>query len=376
MKITQIDVRNLLIPLKVPYALQKSYGIKSHTCCVMVAVHTDEGIVGYGECNPQPGFTDESAETAKSVIGSILAPAIMGMDPTDVAAIDRRMDVVCKNNNLPKAAVNTACYDIAGKAAGVPVYKLLGGKLQDSIPIMHAIGNVSAEDGAKLVLQRKNEGYRSVMVKCGMESVEYDAERIFAIQEAVGKDYPLVADVNQGWDYHKALRFLRLTEGCNIVCLEQPVPHWDIDSLARLKGASDVPISADESVFSIHEAVQVIEKRAVDIISLKVNKHGGILKEKQIAVLAQYAGIKLLMNSMLEEGLAQAASLQIGVTLPNLVEFGSAYFSPLRLDDDITTYSEQVRDGWVHVSGKPGLGVEIREEVVQKYLQDEFSVKG
>ena len=136
-----------------------------------------------------------------------------------------------------------------------------------------------------------------------------------------------------------------------------------------------MPISADESVFSIHEAVQVIEKRAVDIISLKVNKHGGILKEKQIAVLAQYAGIKLLMNSMLEEGLAQAASLQIGVTLPNLVDFGSAYFSPLRLDDDITTYSEQVRDGWVHVSGKPGLGVEIREEVVQKYLQDEFSVK-
>ena len=258
MKITQIDVRNLLIPLKVPYALQKSYGIKSHTCCVMVAVHTDEGIVGYGECNPQPGFTDESAETAKSVIGSILAPAIMGMDPTDVAAIDRRMDVVCKNNNLPKAAVNTACYDIAGKAAGVPVYKLLGGKLQDSIPIMHAIGNVSAEDGAKLVLQRKNEGYRSVMVKCGMESVEYDAERIFAIQEAVGKDYPLVADVNQGWDYHKALRFLRLTEGCNIVCLEQPVPHWDIDSLARLKALSlaDVADELGLNISTISRAVR------------------------------------------------------------------------------------------------------------------------
>ena len=75
---------------------------------------------------------------------------------------------------------------------------------------------------------------------------------------------------------------------------------------------------------------------------------------------------------MLEEGLAQAASLQIGVTLPNLVDFGSAYFSPLRLDDDITTYSEQVRNGWVHINDRPGLGVEIREDVVQKYLQDEF----
>ena len=96
------------------------------------------------------------------------------------------------------------------------------------------------------------------------------------------------------------------------------------------------------------------------------------LKEKQIAIMAQYAGIKLLMNSMLEEGLAQAASLQIGVTLPNLVDFGSAYFSPLRLDDDITTYSEQVRNGWVHINDRPGLGVEIREDVVQKYLQDEF----
>ena len=374
MRIQKIQVRNLWIPLKVPYALQKSYGVKSHTSCVMVSVYTDCGIVGYGECNPQPGFTDESAETVKSVIGRILAPAIIGMDPTDISAIDRKMDIVCKNNNLPKAAINTACYDIAGKAAGLPVYKLLGGKLQESIPIMHAIGNVNTELGAKQVLERKEQGYRSVMVKCGMESVEYDAERIFAIQEAVGKDYPLVVDVNQGWDYHKALRFLRMTEGCNIVCLEQPVPHWDLDSLARLKAASDVPISADESVFSLHEAVQVIEKRAVDIISLKVNKHGGIHKEKQIAILAEHAGIKILMNSMLEEGLAQAASLQIGVTLPNLVEFGSAYFSPLRLADDITTYSEQVKDGWVHVTDKPGLGVEIREEVVQKYLQDEFSV--
>ena len=121
MKITKIDVRNLLIPLKIPYALQKSYGTKSHTCCVIVKIYTDEGIWGVGECNPQPGFTDESAESVKAMIAKVLGPAIIGMDPTDMSAIDKKMDIVCKNNNLPKAAINTACYDIAGKAVKVMV---------------------------------------------------------------------------------------------------------------------------------------------------------------------------------------------------------------------------------------------------------------
>ena len=82
------------------------------------------------------------------------------------------------------------------------------------------------------------------------------------------------------------------------------------------------------------------------------------------------------MNSMLEEGIVQAASLQVGCSADNLVEFGSAYFSPLRLDDDITTYQDQIKDGWVHVSDKPGLGIDLIEEKIQRYLLDEFSITG
>ena len=376
MKITKIDVRNLLIPLKIPYALQKSYGTKSHTCCVIVKIYTDEGIWGVGECNPQPGFTDESAESVKAMIAKVLGPAIIGMDPTDMSAIDKKMDIVCKNNNLPKAAINTACYDIAGKAANVPVYKLLGGKVHDKINIMHAIGNCTPEESAQQVLERKNQGYTSCMIKCGAFSIPYDAERVIAVREAVGPDFPLVVDVNQGWDYHQSLQFLRLTEKCNLALLEQPVPCWDLDSLLRLKNASDVRISADESVFATQDAVRVIEKKAVDVISVKINKHGGIGKAKDIVTLCKHHGIKCLMNSMLEEGIVQAASLQVGCSADNLVEFGSAYFSPLRLDDDISTYQDQIKDGWVHVSDKPGLGIELIEEKIQRYLLDEFSITG
>ena len=374
MKITKVEVRNMWIPMKIPYALQKAYGTKTHTSCIIVKLHTDEGIWGLGECNPQPGFTEESAESVKCIIGKLLAPAIIGMDPTDVGAIVKKMDLVCKGNNLPKAAIDTACYDICGKAANMPVHKLLGGKLMDKIPIMHAIGNSDPETSAKLVLQRKQEGYTAVMIKCGAFDIGYDAERVQAVRAAVGKDFPLIVDVNQGWDYHQSLQFLRMTENCGLTLLEQPVPCWDIDSLARLKNATDVPISADESVFTTQDAMRLIEKKAVDIFSIKINKHGGIYKAKEIVTLAKHAGIKCLMNSMLEEGIVEAASLQVGCTADNLVSFGHAYFSPLRLDDDITTYSQQIKDGWVHVSDKPGLGIELLEEKVQRYLLDEFVI--
>jgi len=142
----------------------------------------------------------------------------------------------------------------------------------------------------------------------------------------------------------------------------------------RLKAYSDVPISADESLFTIHDAVELIRKKAVDVFSIKITKHGGIYKAKEIVTLAKNFGIKCLMNSMLEEGVAQAASLQLGISSSNLVDFGHAYFSPLRLDDDITNYSELIGNGWVNITKRPGLGIIPIDNKIGKYLQDEFVI--
>lgn len=147
------------------------------------------------------------------------------------------------------------------------------------------------------------------MIKVAAGTVEQDAARVRAIREAVGPDYPLIADANQGWDVLRAVRFARLVEDCGLALLEQPVPPDDIDGLAEVRRTAGLRLSADESVHTLAQARHLIEKKAVDVFSIKVIKHGGIRKAHAIMRYAEAHGILCLMNSNAEEGVTQAASL-------------------------------------------------------------------
>ncbi len=126
-------------------------------------------------------------------------------------------------------------------------------------------------------------------------------------------------------------------------------------------------MSADESLVGVHDAAALIRAEAVDVFSLKVSKNGGIAKCRQIAQTADAFGIKCLMNSMLEFGITQAASLQLGCTLSNLLPIGHAYGSVVRMADDITDFGRNVSGATVRVPDGPGLGVALDEEKLKKY---------
>ena len=204
--------------------------------------------------------------------------------------------------------------------------------------------------------------------------LEKDIARVKAVREAA-PDIHLVVDANQGWDRHSAIQFGKAVEEYKIEFMEQPVPYWDIEGLAMIRKAVNIPISVDETLCTIHDALRVINEGAADIFSIKATKHGGIYRAREILDLAKAYGIKCWMNSMIEEGITQAASLQLGLYAENILEFGHSYVSPLRLEDDITTYSVQVQGGVVRPSGKPGLGIEMREDVLNKYTVESFEVK-
>ena len=187
-------------------------------------------------------------------------------------------------------------------------------------------------------------------------------------REAVGPDYPLIADANQGWDVLRAVRFAKLVEDCGLALLEQPVPPEDIDGLAEVRRRTGLLISADESVHTLAQARRLIEKKAADVFSIKVIKHGGIRKAHAIMRYAEAHGILCLMNSNAEEGVTQAASLQLGAAASNLWPFGHAYRSPLRLAGDISTFSEHIRDGWVSLPTEPGLGVALKPDMLDRFL--------
>ena len=378
MKITKIQVDKLAVPLKHPYHLSKEYGVFSTATPVVVTIFTDEGFVGYGECDPWPLFTGDSSDVSTLILQKHLAPMLIGADPTNINEIHRRMNAIIRGQHLTKSAIDMACYDILGKSTNMPIHKILGGKRRDSMRCMWSIGGSTPEESAKDVLEAKALGYDGCMIKIGGPNYKLDAARTIAVREAVGKDFPLIVDANQGWDVDTAIRYAKLVKDCDILFFEQPVQSYDVEGMAKIKRAIDIPLSADEGVMSLQDAKNLVKAEAVDVFSIKVTKNGGIQPAKAICEYADANGIQVFFNSMIEEGITQAASLQIGATCSNIVNsIGHAYFSPNRLDGDITNYHTYIHpeQGLVEIPDLPGLGIELDNENIKKYLVETITIE-
>lgn len=374
MRITAVEIIETKIPLNPPYKLSKKYGVVAFTHPTIVKVHTDNGLVGYGETDAWVGFTSETPETVATVLRHNIAPAILGEEATNIRKLHDTMNFIMRENYMAKGTIDMACYDLLGKEAGMPVYRLLGGNLYDSLPIMGAIGGETPEEAAAAALKTKAKGYHSLMVKVGRDPVQ-DAQCVLAVREAVGAEYPLILDANQGWDLASAKKFISIAEEANPVLFEQALVAEDIEGMAELRRSCNVPVSVDESLTSFDCARAIINLNAADVFSVKVCKNGGIKESMRIIELAQNNGINILFNSMLEEGVTQAASLNMALVTKNLYPYGHAYFSPLRLEADITTFSSLIHDGRVFAPTSPGLGVDLLEDVLDRYIVSQTVIK-
>lgn len=365
MKIQMIDIFALSVPFVAPYRLSNIYGTITHNHAIVVRLRTAGGLTGWGEANPLPPFTEETPSGVVDLLREVIGPALIGRDAGNIGRCGRLVEACVPGNPTAKGAIDMALHDLAGKAIGRPVHCLLGGALVDDLPVLWPLGSGTPQEDRALVEAKRAEGFRSFMVKMGAQPIETEIERIAALTERFHPDISFLADANQGWSEADAMRFVDGVNRYPLALLEQPVSRHDHAGLRRVREASLAPVSADESLFSIAQAAELARNRAVDVFSLKVSKNGGIAPTRDIAALARGNGISCLMNSMLECGVTQAASLQLGCTLDNLVEHGHAYMSTLRLTDDFTDFGDHVRDGRVTVPGRPGLGVEVDEDKVR-----------
>ena len=367
MKISDIVIRVLRVPLVHAYALSKAYGVQLDTSIIVVELRTDEGITGWGECDPWPAFTGDSADSVVAILEKCLAPVLIGQDPTNINAINELMDKTLRANATAKAGIDMACHDILGKSLNAPVHQLIGGKLRNKIRCFWAVGGSTPEETAQEILAIKKEGFWGCMIKIGTDW-KLDAARTLAAREAVGEDFPLIADANQGWDIDTAVSYGRAVGCANLLFFEQPVKYWDVAGLAHIRRKVPMPISADEGISSIQDAKALIANDACDYFSIKISKMGGIKKAKQICEYADNHGIKLFFNSMLEEGITQVSSLHVASTVPNiLMTTGHSFFSTLRLRGDITDFCKWTKEGITYVPEKPGLGFEINYENLDKF---------
>ena len=295
MKITRLESRIVEIPVKSPYVY--SHGVLKAFSNVLVWTHTDEGVVGIGEASfvPGGGVSEETPEGTKPMIDRYLGPELIGEDPFDIERIHQKMDAAVPRNLVAKSGIDLALWDLMGKALDQPACKLLGGVIDPKILCTYTLSIDTPEQMAEQALVRKRQGYKTLVVKIG-RTPQFDLERLRLVREAVGAGVNLSLDANEAYWPDQAIRIIRQMEKYNPEFVEEPVKRWDLDGMAKVAQAVDTPISSDESNTSMDTVMKIIQKRAADIINIKVSKNGGLYRSKKLAALAEAAGIPCIVG--------------------------------------------------------------------------------
>jgi muconate cycloisomerase len=375
MKIMAIELFHISIPFAKPYHLSKLYGTLHNAHAVILKIHTDNGIIGLGEADPMVPFTKESPDDVMKVINGTIAPYLIGRDPARIAMLEAELDRSVLGNLTARGAVNMALYDIIGKAKDIPVYTLFGGLRHSTLPLLFGVSSGTPDQDLTTIEEQIDLGCRCFMLKMGTLPIADEIKRVVAVRKRFGDEIKIIVDANQGWELFEALEFVDGVCDCQPDLIEQPTGRKEIDCLKHIRDRSTCALSADESVESVSDAATLIKELSVDVFSIKVSKNGGLDKSKQIAQMADGFGLKCLMNSMLEFGISQAASLQLGCTLPNLADLGHAYGSVLRMSDDITDFDQNISRATVTVPTSAGLGVRLNEKKLKKYTKEYLKIE-
>lgn len=371
MKIIQVEPIPINVPLKQGLTTKTAHGEHIDSPYVLVRVHTDEGLIGLGEATVAPRWSGETSASCIEALNTLLAPVLVGEDPTRVSFLRQRMDRALKHNPFTKAAVEMALWDLAGKAAGVPVYQLLGGRLRDEVPIKMVVGAFDLDKARGSAERFLDWGVHCLKVKVGLDPAG-DLARVKAVREVAGPDVPIGIDANCGWNAAQARRMLAQLEGVDILFAEQPVGTDDPAAMADVRRSTTIPVMADESIFTLNDAYHLTHNYAVDILSVYPGKHAGIQATLEIGHVARAAGIVCAMGSNLELGIGTAAMLHLAVAEPSLDSetYPADLIGPLYHDADMITEPLDLGP----VTAKPptgsGLGVELDEDQLARYRTD------
>ena len=371
-RIVRADVYEVEAAFVIPYKLSR--GTMATTRAVMLKLTDADGVEGWGEANPNKSFSGESSEEDVRALRDALLPAVLAFENPEPGRVDVALDTLIPKQLCAKGAVSMALLDIVGKRLNVSVATLLGGALCRDLRVLWPLGNGSAEDDIPVIEERAAQGFTSFMLKMGTSPVRDEVLRVATLEARYGRRITLIADANQGWTLEDARLFLAGVAGSQLAFVEQPLPQDDLADMALLAAETPLPLSADESVIGLEQAARIGCMRASRVVSIKSSKNGGPLRAQRIAAVAEAFGIRCYMNSMIEFGITQAASLQHAVTIRNLVDVGHAFMSTLRLAEDPTDFSSFVRNGIVYLPESPGLGVQVDEAHVRRMAIDSFSL--
>jgi L-Ala-D/L-Glu epimerase len=369
MRIARIETFPVRIPLKPERLMITALGRHEISDYLLVRLSTNDGLEGAGEATVSPRWSGETVWGAKAVIDEVLAPAIAPCNPADIEEIDRRMDERCVLNPFAKAALEMACWDVAGKAAGKPVYELLGGACRSrTIRSRFSLAAYEPEQARRRAAELIAAGFTTIKVKVGLEA-ESDIERVRAVRETIGPEPDVMIDANGGWDAATAIRCVRALEDCRLSLVEQPTPPGDYAAMAQVRRETGCKILADESCFDLVQARELIRNHCCDVISLYPGKNGGIRKAREIAHFAQEHGVACSIGSNLEWDPATAAMAHLAVATPNvqIERYPGDMLGPDYHERSVAREPLAIAGPLTTLPARPGLGIEVDWELVRRY---------
>lgn len=368
MKIIRIETIPVQIPINPERAIRGSLGAHTVSPFLLVKIHTDEGIVGLGEVSCTPIWSGEDQVTAAHFICDYLAPALQGEDPLQIERLTAKCRQRLAANPFTKAGVEMALWDIVGKAAGMPLYRLWGGPVRDFVPTKFSVSGLEPNKAAGLAAWAVSKGFGAMKVKVGIDP-DGDVARVRAVREAIGPAIRLGVDANGGWSPRVAVQTIRRMYEFGIYFAEQPVPPVDVSWMADVRSQVNIPIMADESVNSVQDAMSLARAGAADILSVYVGKGGGVGTARKIAAVAEAAGLVCTVGSNLEMGVASAAMIHLAMSSPAIAaeEFPCDILGPFFYEGDFLAEPLPIQAGKASPFERPGLGVELDEQKVKRY---------
>ncbi len=386
MKIRSITSHLLRVPLgdKTFYSSQAAFPERNS---YLVRIETDNGLVGWGE-----GGQYGPAEPVAACVDAVLAPRLIGRDPTEPVRIWEELYAFSRDFGQRGtyieaiSAIDIALWDIAGQAAGLPVWKMLGGRFRDKITA-YATGCYYPEkfDDLPSILRAleeeastyTNSGFGLLKVKIGLLSLKQDIERLKVIRQAVGPDIGLLVDANHGYNAASAIRMGRMMEPLDVLFFEEPVPPEDRDGYRKVRAENPIPVAGGECDFTRYGFRDLIAGGCVDVVQPDLAVCGGFTAFTHVLGFANAYGVATVPH-VWGSGVAVAAALQAVATIPAfphtanpiallnqpVIEFDRKH-NPLR--DDLLQDRFVLEDGCLAVPDKPGLGITVREDILTKY---------
>ncbi len=366
MKIT--DIRTIRLRATIPTEGQvfSRSGLRHSRSATLVQVETDEGISGWGS-------SSGNGELIEAIVGRVLRPLLIGMDPTEIEEIwekayfrgghkefgTRGIGVVAMSG------VDIALWDILGKVRGVPLYQLLGGKHRDKVPVYATA--LYPEEPLKVASRARafvEQGFHGVKVKVGFDLAQ-DIKIVDAVRKEVGQDFIVMTDANQGYEVEVALSAARAFADCGVFWLEEPLFVEDIEGHARLREQSKIPIAVGENLQTRYAFENFVMRGAVDFLQPDVARVGGVTETLKVAALAAAHGVPISFHTW-GDGVALAASVHLSAAIQECIVMELDYtYNPLRAE--LLCDPLELQNGYLHPPDGAGLGIEVNPDALRRF---------